>query len=121
MPEQQAPIDDRPASFPEGPPIPVVVPSNPGMVAAPAPTAEEVHSEWNTYVARTRLFVDGSAAVPEGGKVPVSHPMVPTWLSQGLLERVDGQQEQNAPVAEVPQASDPVAVPNPRKVRERDA
>lgn len=124
MPEQQAAIDDRPATFAEGTPVPTVVPETPGAVSAEAPTDEEVHREWNTFVATSDLFHDGARAVPKGGKVPASHPSVPMWLEHGLIKRVDlaapePERSTPTPSEEAPQPANPEAARKAR--RERDS
>ena len=57
-------------------------------VAAPkgAPTPQDYAREWGTYRAVHDLMVDGSLAVPAGGSVPASHPMIREWVSNGAVE-----------------------------------
>ncbi|WP_285600132.1 hypothetical protein [Kineosporia sp. NBRC 101731] len=112
--------DDRPATLAEGYPVAVEVPNLPdGTTVAGAPTVDDYAREWGTYRARVPLTVDGARAVAQNGPVPTSHPMVPQWLEDGLLERVDGQ----APAQVPANAPAPAEKPLPTRPagRERDA
>ncbi|GAB3250960.1 hypothetical protein [Kineosporia babensis] len=127
--QQQAPVDDRPATFAEGVPVPTVVPETPGAVSVEAPTDEETWIEFNTYEVLADLYVDGARAVNKGGKVPASHKMVPMWEAHGLIRRINhapapapaAEAGKSTPTAaeEPPQPANPEAARRAR--RERDS
>lgn len=57
-----------------------------------APTPADYAKEWGTYRAAHDLVIDGSLAVPKGGAVPASHPLLrdsedgPGWVTQDAVE-----------------------------------
>lgn len=91
---------EAPTAFAEGIPVPApeVGTVETGRAAlATAPTRDDYAREWGTYRATTDLRVGRSLAVAAGGPVPASHPYLrdsdergPGWVTQGMVELVDG-------------------------------
>ncbi len=64
----------------------VVPPAAANARPLPPPTPEEIDAEWNRWVAVVDIPYGTAIAIPQGGKVPASHPLFDQWKAEGLVE-----------------------------------